>query len=284
MKTKLIFALIFSFLLTQLSAQSSEFKFGYLFKEKMQDYGTFKLIKETQQDTSKVIGSFVFSDGKKYNMVNEFKKKVYIPKKIKYWAKGIITKKSGDSVYVNFWRVKDNVENKEVNNDNDYLNYSNTGDKKNYVFVIDSVKYNNRFFDFPFRFWQLMATNIPFRVLTKSGALETDFLNVNATFLKVSGHTRLYKSKFVKQKNRYFAYGPFLGLSTIENTVTDKKEFGLNYGVNVIGSVHGLNLIAAYGWQYGFKEETKTAQPYLGFGIGFKLFETFNPEIKTSEE
>lgn len=267
-------------------SQDADYQFGYLFKKKILNQGTlFQIIKKDSSFT-KTIGSFVFNDNKTYsiNTPEKVEKKIYIKRDIENWAKGIITKYSNDSIYIKFWRFKGatSQNNKDVNMT--FLDSTNTGDTINYVYHIKKWgNYKKRSTDIPFRFWQFMATSIPFRSFTKTGKLEGDFLNANATFVKVSGHTRFYKSSFVKPRNRYFAYGPFLGLSTIENPVTSKDEFGLNYGVNIIGSIHGLNIIAAYGFENGFKSETNSVNPYFGFGIGFKLLDTFNPEIKTGD-
>lgn len=281
--------MVFLLLYVTKSISQGEYKFGYLFKPEMMESGTFYLLKEKKSMKDSVMGVFTLSDNKVYQIKKklEIKKTIGIKKQLytaRGWGKGIISKKSEDSIFIRFWKIKDNSINTNINADTTFINNSNTGDKKKYVFVIDTTKYTARSFDIPFRFWQFMATSIPFRAFSETGKLEGDFLNANATFVKVSGHTRFYRSTFVKPRNRYFAYGPFLGLSTIENPITKEDEFGINYGVNCIFAVHGLNIIVAYGFENGFKTETNDINGYLGFGIGFKLFETFNPEIKTGEE
>ncbi|WBX96048.1 hypothetical protein [Chryseobacterium gambrini] len=259
MKTKFYFLIIISMITFNIKAQEQIvlFENGYLFRN-----NTF--------DTLQIF------DKKSKN----FEKRIILTR-----LKGTIKKRDGDTLFIKFWNISNDVGieyNKKMKNGQiKYIDRTDNG--KNYIYILKGEETSKSHFDIPYRFSQLMATNIPFRVLLKSGTLESDFLNANATFVWVRGTSRIFKSEFVEQRNRYLAYGPFLGLSSIDNPVTDKKEFGLNYGVNLMGGIQGLNIVVALGFQNGFKQETKNIQPYLGFGIGFKLFETFSPEIKNKE-
>ena len=44
-----------------------------------------------------------------------------------------------------------------------------------------------------------------------------------------------------------------------------------------------LNLVLAIGAENGFSRATKKLNPYIGFGFGFSLAESFEPEIEVEE-
>jgi hypothetical protein len=207
--------------------------------------------------------------------------------------KGIIKWRDKHRLLIRFWDIQ-NENSKDKYKGNDSI-VNSDDNKKDFVYVIDTTKWkrsvkffgllpSNKCFDIPFRFNQFMATSIPFRIMLDSGDNQASFLNANMAYLFVFGSTRIYESEFVMPRNRYWAIGPYLGLSSLENPVTDKEEFALTYGANVVGSIHGLNLTVAFGGQNGFKNETNEVKYYIGFGIGFKLFETYTPEIKNKDE
>lgn len=265
-----------------------DFRYGYLFKKsKLQDGGKWFLVGDTSKTILDTIGGFKFSSDSIL-----ITKKVKIQKQTrtsKLMAteslKGIITERNQDTLFIKFWDITG--KNDSWKGNAKYINSTDNGE--DYMYVIDSTgwksrKRGGRYFDLPFRFQQFTATSLPFRVLTKTGTLESDFLNANVAYLLFGGRTRIYKSEFVNPRNRYWGGGIYAGLSSIDNTETSKKEFGLNYGANIVFAFQNLNLIAAYGFQNGFKTATKEIQPYIGFGIGFKLVETFTPEIKNKEE
>lgn len=192
---------------------------------------------------------------------------------------GIITRRDRDSLFVNFWPSLG------LSNTTLVVQSYGTQHDSDYVIVIrnwnpENRKYNS--IDLKFRYKQFTATNIPFRVKFRgSTSLESEFLNFNVTWLTVWGKTRIYESRFVKERSRSWARGIYIGLSTIKNPDTDKNEFGLNYGYNVIHTVNGFNFTLAVGAENGFKNATKKLNPYIAFGLGFKLVEAFEPEIKT---
>lgn len=152
----------------------------------------------------------------------------------------------------------------------------------------DRWKGGKHHFDVPYRFSQLMATNIPFRVFiggSKPGNVESEFLNANVSLVCVKGATRIFESELVAARPRYWAWGPYLGLTAITNPEnTDRKEFGMNGGINLIGGIQGVNAVVALGAQSGFTKATNDVQWYFGFGVGFKIFELFSPEIKNKKD
>lgn len=260
------------------------YRFGYVFKkDRLEKKGKLYLVEKQKGKIPDTTGSFILGEQKIFITKEKNQDDRYVLKSIAGKLKGIIKERSGDTLFIKFWDITN--ESDSFKTTGNFVNENNNG--KDFIFIIDSMKYDTsiwakgKFLDIPFRFNQFMATNLPFRVLTKSGNLESDFLNANIAYQFVSGSTRIFDSEFVEPRNRYFAYGPYLGLSSIDNPDTQKKEFGLNYGINAVVSKQGLNIIIAYGFQNGFKTGTKEVQPYLGFGIGFELVETFNPEIKT---
>jgi hypothetical protein len=268
--------------------QTMAYKFGYLFKQKrmLNGQGKLFLVKPLKKKTTQTVGYFGNAP------VTVIKKDVIITsdtlieRSFLKQLRGIVSSQSanGDTLFIKFWKFKkDNLK-------GDRLFVNSDDEDAGFAYVIDSLQgwkqgwlHAGKTFDVPFRYRQFLATNIPFRILQKSGKLESDFLNANIAFMSVSGATRVYKSDFLSARNRYFAYGPYVGLSAIDNPLTTRKEFGLNYGLSGMIGIQGFNIICAYGFQNGFNEGTKGIQPYIGLGIGFKLMDTFAPDIKRKE-
>jgi hypothetical protein len=263
--------------------QEMVYKSGFIFRQKqLKKRGDLFVIQPAKKEQQDTVGSFLLAGAAqttwivKSNMAayNQYRAMTIPSKRLL----GSITKRNEDSVFIKFWPI--------VNDPfKDQKNLVNTSSAdSNFVYVIKKWKGSKAKFDFPFKFNQLMATNLPFRVLTKTGDLESEFLNANISLQHVRGSNRIYKSVLMSPRSRYYAVGPYVGLSAIDNPVTTKKEFGLNAGVNLVLGLQSLNLTVAYGFQKGFKTGTKDIQPYIGFGIGFDLLETFIPEIKSEEE
>lgn len=210
----------------------------------------------------------------------------YTPIDIASQLKGAITKRSrdgvNDSLFISFWPIVKEAATYTTNKA--VVNSTNNND--DFVFVINTSYWDtHRVLKIPYRTWQITATSLPFRVLAfrKAGNLESDFLNANVAYVKVFGTTKVYQSEFIETRNTSIAVGPYLGLSSIDNTLANRKEFGLNGGINAIYALQSFNITGAVGLQQGFREGTNELQPYFGFGIGFKLVEVFAPEIKEKE-
>lgn len=284
-----------------INAQEMKYDFGYLFKKKLLAHGSLIRVDETANTTEIIIGKIpansltVNEPGKSANQMTNTSEilikqtsnqviKTFTRKSIYNKLKGFIVKRGkdddNDTLYIKFWNIVGEPDNLKSNN----AMVNGNDNTKDFIFVIDPNYWkNNRSLDIPYRAWQFSATNLPFRILTKSGDLESEFLNANLTFVRTFGHTRIFQSELVDPRNWSFSAGPYAGLSAIDNAVSGKKEFGLNYGLNGILAIQNVNITAAVGFQNGFKKDTKSLQPYIGFGIGFKLVEFFNPEIKTED-
>lgn len=264
-----------------------------------------KLLKITESKLNSVdtVGFFEIDNNKTYIKKNKIiNKNIYSEKQILSKLKGVVSQRNKDTLFIKFWNIE--IESDPVKGLRRDTIVNSADNSSDFIYVIDSlngwkksnairvkktlpfigIKKYGGYFDVPFRFKELMATNLPFRILTRTGKLESNFLNANIAYLFVYGHTRIFKSEFIKNKNRFKALGPYLGLSSIDNPVNDKNEFGLNYGINAIWGFQSFNITLAYGWQNGFKKETKEIQPYFAIGIGFKLLENFTPEIKNKGE
>lgn len=280
-----IFLLLFLYVTNSLFSQQ-EFKFGFKFsKNFIENKGRLLYIKDTQKITVDTLGSFTHLGSTAFitrpgtKTLDSFASRKIANNKLR----GIISSRNDDTLFIKFWKFsKDSFKGSKI--------YVNSADEGRYAFKINSSSWkktcitNSLYFTIPFRVDQLMATNLPFRVLINSNRLESDFLNANASFQFIYGKVRIYQSEFMKPRVRFFSWGPYLGLSAIDNPATLQKEFGVNFGLNIMYSIHGLNFILANGVQKGFKYGTNSYEPYLGFGIGFKLVEIFSPEIKTSDE
>jgi hypothetical protein len=256
-----------------------EHEFGYLFKLNLNSKGDFYQI---SKKPGKVIDTIGYINGSntlilKSTSVN---KTDLLKRSLSSNLKGTISKRSGDTLFINFWKIV-----KESSNKSAALNIVNIKNSENdFIFVINDTSYvKGKYFNIPYRMGQFTATSLPFRVLLKGGKLESDFLNANVAYFSIKGRTKIFRNKLIKARNSFWGLGPYLGLSAIDNEETKNKEFGLNYGGSYIRSIQGLNLTVALGAQNGFKEGTRSVKPYLGFGIGFKLVEIFSPEIKDKD-
>lgn len=252
---KLVLIIIVFFINSLLHAQEGLFKSGFIFKN-----DNFNEIYEITKNA-------------KVNL----KKRTIHSKLV-----GIITKRNEDTLFIKFWDITRDTNLPTDNNSNIITSADN---KKKFFFLLKSDDWSgkNCHFDIPYKFNQLIATNIPFRAIlngSRKGEVEAEFLNANASFVMIRGSTRIFDNEFVKSRSRYWAWGPYLGLTAITNNESDKKEFGLNGGVNLMAGIQGLNTVLAFGAQRGFTSGTKDLEFYFGFGIGFKLFEMFSPEIK----
>ena len=235
---KFIFTIFMLSLISMANAQDIEYEFGYLFNHKLNDKVKIILTDDSSKVKTDTLGTFE-QNGNTVLITKKTEQKISSGKEFKILSKlkGIIKERNKDTLFVKFWDIVDSVgivKNKSNNIDS-------TLNGKTFALKIKPNSWKTTFlskgkhFDIPYRFGQLLATNIPFRVLTKSGTLESDFLNANISYARVFGITRIYKSEFVKPRNRYFAFGPYVGLSAIDNLLTSNKEFGINYGGNLIG-------------------------------------------------
>lgn len=293
--------LLLSLMFMSINAQEMKYNFGYLFKKKLLTHGSLIRVDESTNPTEIVIGKIpansltVNDPGKPANQMTNSTEilikqtstqtiKTPTSKNIYNKLKGFIIKRGkdddNDTLYIKFWNIVKEPD--DLKSDNTMVNSNDNS--KDFIFVIGPNYWkNHRVLDIPYRAWQFSATNLPFRILTKSRDLESEFLNANLTFVRTFGHTRIFQSELVEPRNWSFSAGPYAGLSAIDNAVSGKKEFGLNYGLNGILAIQNVNITAAVGFQNGLKKDTKSLQPYIGFGIGFKLVEFFNPEIKTED-
>lgn len=260
MKKRLLFILLVCIVPPCVYAQTGVFKNGFVFGK-----GRFNLlhsVKESKTDTS-------------------------VQRVIKNKLTGVIKERSEDTLFITFWRLIDNVGVGEMVQGIKVVDSADN--KKEFYFLMkDRWKGTKHHFDVPYRLDQLIATNIPFRVFiggSKPGNVESEFLNANVAYVRVKGATRIFESELVAPRPRYWAWGPYLGLTAITNPEnTDKKEFGMNGGINLIGGIQGINGVVAFGAQSGFTRATNDVQWYFGFGIGFKIFELFSPEIKNKKD
>lgn len=134
----------------------------------------------------------------------------------------------------------------------------------------------------PFRFGQFAVTSLPFRINLHTGEFQNEFLNANIAYLFVYGKTKFYKSKFLEPRSNYWAFGPYIGASTVKETENgeEKDAFGFNYGVNAVRSISNINLTMALGAETSFKSKANAFNPYIGIGLGIKLIEFYEPENK----
>lgn len=261
MKKKILFTLLLCVVVHWAYAQTGVFKSGFVFRK---------------DRFNKLYG--VKKDGK----IDTSQQRVIKNKLI-----GVVKERNEDTLSIVFWPLIDDeglgqtVQGIKI--------IDSTDNKKKFYFLVkDGWKGKRRHFDVPYRFSQLIATNIPFRVFiggSKPGNVESEFLNANVSYVLVKGSLRIYESDLVAPRPRYWAFGPYLGLTAITNPdKTDRKEFGVNGGINLVAGTQGVNAVIALGAQSGFTRATNDMQWYFGLGIGFKIFELFSPEIKNKKE
>ncbi len=205
----------------------------------------------------------------------------YIPLKVKLnELKGGLKKTSDitgdttqiDTFYIRLWPLNNRMGIDSAGYLSEKDNY------KNFVIFLRKEDWNSfgvpgikRFkaIDLPYHGWQLFALNIPFRVNIKDGSSSSDFINANVSCSIIMGKQRIFKTEFVKPRNRYIGVGLYTGFGQL--TRDENKYLGLNYGANLIGSIFNVNLIGTIGFETRLSH-FKDTKPYVGLGFGISLF------------
>lgn len=202
------------------------------------------------------------------------------------YLKGFIDEVSDDrdSMYIRFWSF-----NADYRPDTElYIDSNNQ--EETFAFAIPYV---NGTFKVPFRVWTTTAVSIPFRVRMRSGSdLESEFLNVGATYARIWGRTKFFEQGQIEPRNMYAGIGGFIAFSQLtlnsENTngfiagEDEKDVASISYGINALFSLNTFNFVIAIGVDNTFGRTAshyvdnvinKKARPWLGFGIGFSLID-----------
>lgn len=182
--------------------------------------------------------------------------------------KGIVKKLSDgkDTLSVSLWPITSTTKKGQTQ----FLNQDDN-ESKTLIKIVNWPTTNGyKSFDLPFSATELFALTIPLRVNLSDGTVGSEFVNANVAYNWIWGRTRIYESKFVEPRTKYWGVGPFVGMATAKNEI-DKDEVGLNYGVNGMFSAYGIKFVVSLGGESTFSRNGKT-NPILGFGFGFDLF------------
>jgi hypothetical protein len=240
--------LLFICVLTHQTNAQTYFRSKYIFKS-----SKFQMFRKKSDDASKSI-----ADGQSRLVGN------------------IISHKS-DTLVIRFWDILNTTKHPDrFQGASNSINSGDNGKDFYYQFSGNKMKV-------PFSFRMLAAANIPFKVGLKDDKVTADFLNFGVSHFWIRGRTKFYSNEFVPTRDRYVGIGPYVGLSSIDDPDSEDNQFGLSYGVNAIISAYDLNFVIAFGADTGFKSNTNSVQPYLGFGIGFKLLEITTPKDQSQD-
>lgn len=260
------------------------FLFKYKISEKLNDNGQlFEVVKENKRTIKTWIGFIDASSVLKKSTSFTDTLSIFTNKpKVNYLKRAIGSKpivgsiklnESKDTITINPWFAEEG--NKLLRDTGNSL--LDINDDNEYVLAITNWSGDYPHIDVPYTFQQLTATNLPIRYNLKNGQFQADFLNINLAYFWIYGTTRFFKSKFVEQRNRYWGLGPYIGGSTVAEDESKKSLFGLNYGINAIGSIYNVSLILALGAETAVSSKQNKFNPYVGLGLGLKLGDVYGP-------
>jgi hypothetical protein len=203
--------------------------------------------------------------------------------------KGYITKLSEDkdTMFIEFWSITDTTkESDHYFNNPDTINACNNGETFAYI-----VPEDKNSISVPFSAWVASPVSIPLRYRLKSKSdLEADFLTAGFNWMRIWGKTKFYRQAQIDSRQNYWGGGFFAAISQqkVDSSNTrgvveeEHNVAAISYGINVVKSWNTFNVTLAFGcdnaigyyaqhWEennfkYGFR-------PWIGFGVGFKLFE-----------
>ena len=119
---------------------------------------------------------------------------------------------------------------------------------------------------------QFSAVSIFYRYYFNGVGPGGSFTNANAAYYWIWGSTKFYTGQFIQPTNKYWGIGPYVGFSSPPSSGGGKSTSGqvtdLNLGASIFYSLLGLQLSAAYGFDF---ITSKNVAPYFGIGVGFKL-------------
>lgn len=258
-------------LYSYLAYSQQEYKFKYKFSPKVCKRFHFEnqYLFTNSGDFYTYEPSGIYLDGDDVDIIeSKVIKSNYIQRNFPPLAKapvGRITKRSGDTLFIEFWQITGTGPIDEtLYND------------KEFIYLLDNSWINNRF-RVPFRYRMMTAANLPFRITFNNGKLNADFLNFNVTYMFMRGKTTFFKQEFIKPRYRQFGLGPFLGMTSINDSEDELKEFGVAYGINaVISIIQDFNITVAFGFENGFTNSNQNTS-FVGIGLGYKLVDLYDP-------
>ncbi len=192
-----------------------------------------------------------------------------------------ITEISGDIITFQFWDVYD-YDGSKAKGARWTLNTTYSG--KDFEYRLNSSDWKNGIkFKIPFRYRTITAVALPFRLKLDDMSLEADFLNFNIAHMWMFGRTTIYKKTFIEHRHSQWGFGPFAGLTSINNSDGDLKEFGVAYGLNLtFVTIQNITISTAVGYENGFSYAWQNRW-FAGIGLGFKLVELYSPSYKENE-
>jgi len=281
---KKIILVCFIFHCPYLYAQEQPFKSGFRFKPKLINNSgdSLFLIHDTSKTVITQVG-YMERSGEKILKQEDSAYKEYKHKKNHNDKKpliGIINERNEDSLFIQFWHFsRDSV--------SDKASFVNSADEDSFfVFKITKWKRSlqrNLYRDIPYQNNQFTAVTFPVRINFSDGTVETAFTNATISISRIFGKARIYKSSFLEPRYRYLGLGVMFGVGARED-MNAKNEFSVIYGFSAIGSIYGIKLVVASGWESGFKSTSKKTALFMGIGFGLDIFSVLDPEIKKKEE
>jgi hypothetical protein len=183
---------------------------------------------------------------------------------------GLIKHQNKDSLFIQFKQTADEI------------------DKEDSLYILKITKwrtsrYSNKYYDIPYQNNQFTVVNFPIRINLKDGTVETSFINAAINVARIFGKARVYKSNFLEPRYRYWGVGIMFGVGAREDT-SAKNEMSAIIGGTLIGSIYGVKLITAIGWETGFKSTSKQGSLTFGIGFGLDIFSVLSPAIKKKDE
>ncbi len=275
------------------SGQEQPFKSGFIFKAALlKDPGNQFFIVEEVESSQKIqiypisdpLGKDS-SDGKMFTTVTikSIMPRSFDLNNFSYNSlRGIIKERNGDTLFFNLWPLK----NLNSSDENLYPSVKKEEETKTYALVIGNWHTTGREYqvkDIPFRNRQFIAANFPVRVNPKNGEVKSGFTNASISYNWIFGHARIYRSNFIEPRIRSWGIGPMIGVGTRTRDDDEKEDITATGGFSIIGSMYGVKLLLAAGFERGFNSHSRNFTPFIGFGFGIDIYSLVDPEIKRKE-
>jgi len=274
---KIAISVLLMFFFNQLLAQEQPFKNGFIFRP-----GIITNTKDSlfllREDSKKVVSKIGYLEKSGENILLETDSAYIEFVHVKDLSSisaikpvvGLIKHQNKDSLFIQFKQVADSV------------------DKEDSLYVLKITDWRKsrkgtKHYDIPYRNNQFTIVNFPFRVNLKDGTVETAFVNAAVNIARIFGKARVYKSSFYEPRYRYCGAGIMFGVGAREDT-SAKNEVSVVIGGTFVGSIYGIKLITALGWETGLKSTSKKGSLSFGIGFGLDIFSILSPEIKKKDE
>jgi hypothetical protein len=263
------------------------YKFALKFDSAM--FSTTQLKIDTTPDAGqKLSGYLVQPDGTKYSIHTYATGPNLAPKIIRGTLNGIVDYREGDSTFfIHFWYFSNDenkrqlkttdpviVKNKSKADQHKYSYVDSAEVATNSEFVFNVHWKEGYYFDIPFTFHCITASNTPLKYNFTTQQIDASLINFSVAYFTCYGQRRFFRNQDINSRDRYQGVGFYLGLAQASSNDNSFSQFLLTYGASLVfysAGAGGLNIIPSFGFENGFTSQTQKIEPYVGIGLGINI-------------